>query len=219
MALKQALAVTNTVASAEPCLLYELKGVWSGAAVAYLQIYDAKALPDDAVVPKISIALAAASAFSFTFQSPIKLDRGCVIGFSSTNATKTISTGAGNTGNIFAVTDYAYATAITVEATAENIVSVTNSEPIILKGIQVTGDSSTDNYLMIFAKPAPEYIDSPIFKQLVLAGETKVLCFGDGIVIGEGMAISGSKGDGTDPYNSLTTESMSITAIYKVTGT
>lgn len=206
MALKQALAVTNTVASTEPCSLYELKGVWSGAAVAYLQIYDAKALPNEGAAPKISIALPAASAFSITFQSPIKLDRGCVIGFSSTNATKTVATGAGNTGNIFAVTDYAAATALTTESSADGTVSVTNSEPIILKSIKAGAEASAvDCEVKLYTKASPAEGDSPIWEGTVKGNQSRTWSFGDGIVVGAEFCI-------------VSSETVTITATYKVTG-
>ena len=206
MALKQALAVTNTVASAEPCSLYELKGTWSGAAAAYLHIYDAKALPDDGVAPRISIALAAASAFSFTFQSPIKLERGCVIGFSSTNATKTISEGAGNTGNIFAVTDYSSAAAVMTESSADGTVTATNSEPILIKSIKAGAEASALDYeVKLYNKESPTQDDIPIWTGTAKANKSITWSFGDGLVVGSEFCIT-------------TAETVTITATYKVTG-
>lgn len=220
MALKKALAATNTVASTEPCSLYSLKGIWGGAAAAYLQIYDAKSLPANNSVPALSIAVAAASTFNIVFESPIKLAKGCVIGFSSTNATKTIVSGAGNTGNIFAVTDFAEPTALATESSDDDALEISNSEPVIILKVSATGDAVVDTYMQIHEKSNPQAGDKPLWAAFLPSSVAKEWTFGDGLVIPGGVVtigISGAAG-GTAEFAALDSETTTINATYRITG-
>jgi hypothetical protein len=74
-----------------PSRLYALSGINNNAAIRYIQIFDATALPADGAVPKIVIVAAAAANFSADFGIyGRKFLNGIVVCNSTTLATKTI---------------------------------------------------------------------------------------------------------------------------------
>ena len=80
----------SLVAKATDGVLYRVSGYNSGAAQ-FLQVHDAAALPADAAVPKVVLAIAATSNFDFDFGVHGRgFTNGIVICNSSTGPTKTI---------------------------------------------------------------------------------------------------------------------------------
>lgn len=93
------LAATSATICTQGGEVHRIHGFWDGAAAAYLQIHDAVTLPADTAVPLFTYEVQADTEFTIEFNPPLVVASGAFACFSSTRATKTLSTGAGNVGD------------------------------------------------------------------------------------------------------------------------
>jgi hypothetical protein len=183
---RESFTVTRQVTSVEPCTLNSVRGNWTPAADYWVQVFDAKALPDNGAVPKQSFMVYGKAPFEQSFSEPLQMARGCVVAFSSTEATLTIAAGGGNTGDIVADGEGFATTGVGTEVggigAGDEAVEVLEvwtdaNGPRKLMRLEIVSTSAADAYAMIFAKDSPEDGDKPLQAILVKAGQTKVCDF------------------------------------------
>ena len=180
------LDATYSVVSAEPCYVLGIKGTWRGAADAYLQLFDRKALADAAegATPKWSQKVYADSPFVYDFERWILFARGCVALFSSTAATKTIVTGAGNVGDFFTEGSSFVVPAVTTEAEVANNAELDIAGGGRLMRLEVNTVAADLNYYLMVFSAAPTNGDTPLWAGPVPDGSDPIFDFGyDGIVL------------------------------------
>jgi hypothetical protein len=190
--IRRAINVTNLVASVEAAQVTRVRGNYRAASAIYVQLFDAKALPANGTVPLEVLHVTGIGAFNLALN--LNVQEGLVVAFSSTAATLTVATGAGNVGDIVVE-----GRGLTLTARTTKVVSNAN-----VAGLEIWAASTNPGgrvrLLTLVAKdddgaPAATYVqlhnkelldiveeDVPLRSWKLPANTTIGLDFGDGLV-------------------------------------
>ena len=197
--ISRTLAATHAHVSLEPCKVRAIMGNWNGAADVYLQVFDVStnaarakgAIPANGETPLGVINVYAKAPFFYSFPVDLVFNHSCVLVFSTTSATLTVVTGAGNTGDIVVEGEGFEATAITTESfqdtgvassygplASEDAATIALTTKRRLVRVEVANGSVADAYLFMTTDTTSGpnyYTDVGI---LVAAGGSTTLEFG-----------------------------------------
>lgn len=218
----------SVVVSAFACQIKEVLGYHSGAADAWLQVFDAKQLPADGTAPVAVYPLYATAPFQVIFPAELGLTTGCVVAVSSTAATLTIST---QKIMLFAFGSSAdYVSGVTVggkwsdsaSAAKDEILDVFTSAATLY---EIRAKQATDNDIAIYVQVFFDKEESELVTDDTVADFSRLLTDGDLTTIHvfawgkDGKALTKCcVAASTDPvvYSSTgNSDSLYIEAVYK----